>query len=148
MSKSIPVDLMEKAVPPCSRCGTTDIDRCFLSATEVLCVDSKRCDELAKAAVPVAIEPEKTERTVFPVEELQEIPLTPEQDREVSLMQDEMTAMIEAWSDRGIGPRDSAEVMVGFSSAILARLGCPLDELQAAQRMLWQKYGRKLTEDK
>ena len=62
----------------------------------------------------------------------------------VSELQEEVMALITAWADRGLTPRESASMLAGMSHAILAKLGVTLGELVFHTTTKWKDHNGKL----
>lgn len=61
---------------------------------------------------------------------------------DVSTCQDDLVRLVEAWCDRGIEVPDAAQIIAGFGSVLMAKLGYDKDGLKGALDTLWNKHGK------
>lgn len=62
-------------------------------------------------------------------------------DAEVDQMQDDLVALLKAWSDRGIHPHMAAEFITGTGHMLLRSFGCPLHKIIETLTESWLANG-------
>ena len=60
---------------------------------------------------------------------------------ELTVMLEDVAALVVAWADRGVAVRRSVEILIGSSMRTLAELGASYEEFEPVARAMWARFG-------